>query len=203
MSTARLLRTLVLLTALISMNAAAGVTFAPLGADQYRVTLDPLSFTLGVDANDAGRMIIEDFFSTNSTDTLSVAISGSMRFSLNGGPELLFDFVSNNGAFAGTAGAVDANDLLFNFRQSYLATGPGALTAGDVVTLSTIDMVFENDTPGLSSAGGAYTARLLENITEIASTLVAQEPAPVPEPSMVVLLLVAIGGALRRASPIR
>ena len=181
--------------AVLPVAVQAGVTFTPIGADRYRVELEPLTFVVEANANDAGRVIIEDFFANDATDPLSEHISGQMSFSLNGGPAQLFDFVTNNGALGFRAGAVDENDLLFNFRPDYLASGPGAVRVGDVITVSTVDMIFENDSPGLTPLGGPYTAYLLEN-TQIIGTagLGAGIAVPAPAPAALLMLgLIALG----------
>jgi len=179
----------------VSGFANAGLILSDLGSGNYGIQLDPISFTLNSNQSAANRMVIEDFYTTNGTGT-GTAISGWLNWSVNGGTNHQIVFETHNGFFAGTSGQIDPNDLLFNFTNDYATKGIGALSANDVITVSTNNMVFHSNTARIENSG-PFTAYLLNSVTSISSN-VGLTTSSVPEPSTLAIFALGIMGLASR-----
>lgn len=171
-------------------QAFAGIVVTNLGSDQYLVQLDPITFTVTSNQSAANRMVVEDFWTTNQTSS-GIDISGNLNLSINGATPFSISFETNNGGFNGVAGQVDQNDLLFNYTIDYATQGVGGVSAGDLVTLSTTDMIFQA-TPARVPNTGTFTAHLLNGVTSIATATVTA--GSVPAPATLALLGLGLAG---------
>ena len=174
--------------------AMADVALTDLGSDQWRVQLEPLTFTIGSSESAANRMVIEDFFVADNTGS-GVHVSGGVFWSLNGAAPIFISSLTNSGVWGGSSGQFDPNDLLFNYAGDYVAAGAGAVSPGDTVTLSA-DFIFSNPNVSAINSGQVFTAHLLNGLTSIATASVTS----VPEPSCALILLMASALVLRNRS---
>lgn len=174
--------TLLLLTAGM---VKADIVVTDMGGDNYLVTLDPIVFTVGTNQSAGDRFVVEDFFASNAPIS-GVHLSGTVNWTRNADPTIVIDLETVSGVFQNTLGQIDPNDLFINFISDYTPSGAGAITAGDTITLSTTNMMF--NAPGLPAANsGPFTAHLLNDDTSIATGLITT----VPEPSTIALLALA------------
>ncbi|WP_372369814.1 PEP-CTERM sorting domain-containing protein [Candidatus Uabimicrobium sp. HlEnr_7] len=169
---------------LISINTEVLIT--DLGGNQFQITIEPIIFEIVQDSNAAHRAIIEGFFLNNQVNAGNF-VSGTIDLSFNGGAPVSILGETSIGTFNNTVGIINANDLLINYTLNYEAAGGQAVGAGDIVTLSTNNLIFENANFIPGTATGDLNAVLFNGTTTVLGTQTVRVGV-VPEPSTYAIL---------------